>query len=59
MKDLCNFKAFHKGYGAHITRTLDKVTAVTESTELTTPDQIVTLKTWLNQIEQKRAVLED
>ena len=43
----------------HITRTLGKVTAVTKSTEPITADQIVTLKTWLDQIEQKRAVLED
>ena len=59
MEELCRFKASRKGYRTHVTRTLGKVTAVTESTEPITADQIVTLKTWLDQIEQKRAVLED
>ena len=45
-------------YRTHIKRTLGKVTAVTESTKPITTDQIITLKTWLDQIEQKRAVLE-
>ena len=80
MEELRHFKASRKGYRTHITRTLGKVTAVTESTTLLqnshitrtlgkvtavtestkpiTTDQIVTLKTWLDQIEQKRAVLE-
>ena len=59
MEELRRFKASRKGYRTHVTRTLGKVTAVTESTEPITADQIVTLKTWLDQIEQKRAVLED
>ena len=59
MEELRRYKASRKGYRTHVMRTLSKVTAVTESTEPITTDQIVTLKTWLDQIEQKRAVLED
>ena len=59
MEELRHLKAFRKGYRTHVMRTLGKVTAVTESTEPITADQIVTLKTWLDQVEQKRAVLED
>ena len=59
MEELRRFKASCKDYRTHVTRTLGKVTAVTESTEPITADQIFTLKTWLDQIEQKRAVLED
>ena len=59
MEELRRFKASRKGYRTHVTRTLSKITTLTESSEPITPDQIVTLKTWLDQLAQKRTVLED
>ena len=59
MEELRRFKASRKGYRTHVTRTLSKITTLTESSEPITPDQIVTLKTWLDQLAQKRTVLEN
>ena len=59
MEDLRRFKASRKGYRTHVTRTLSKITGLTESTEPITPDQIIQLKTWLNQLKQKKTMLEE
>ena len=41
MEELRRFKASSKGYRTHVTRTLSKITTLTESSEPITPDQIV------------------
>ena len=59
MENLRRFKASCKGYRTNITRTLSKITGITESTEPITPNQIIQLKTWLHQLKQKKTMLEE
>ena len=52
-------QASQRGYRAHVTKTFGRITEITNSTEPITPAQMISLRTALEQLQQKKVKLEE
>ena len=59
MEGLVCLQASHKGYRAHFTRTYGRIAEITNSTDPITSAQMISLKTALQQLQQKKVTLEE
>ena len=59
MEGLTRLQASRRGYRAHITKTFGRITEITDSAEPTTPAQLISLRTALEQLQQKKVKLEE
>ena len=59
MEGLTRLQASRRGYRAHITKTFGRITEITDSAEPTTPTQLISLRTALEQLQQKKVKLEE
>ena len=59
MEGLARLQASRRGYRAYVTKTFGRITEITDSTEPITPAQIISLRTALEQLQQKKVKLEE
>ena len=59
MEGLARLQASRRGYRAHVTKTFGRITEITDSTEPITPAQMISLRTALEQLQQKKVKLEE
>ena len=59
MEGLPRLQASRRGYRAHVTKTFGRITEITQSTEPVTPAQMISLRTALEQLRQKKVTLEE
>ena len=59
MEGLTRLQVSRRGYRAHITKTFGRITEITDSAEPTTPAQLISLRTALEQLQQKKIKLEE
>ena len=52
-------QASQGGYRAHVTKTFGRITEITDSTKPITPSQMISLRTALEQLQQKKVKLEE
>ena len=59
MEGLARLQASRRGYRAHVTKTFGRITEITDSTGPIIPAQMISLRTALEQLQQKKIKLEE
>ena len=59
MKGLPRLQASQRGYRAHVTKTFGRIAEITQSTEPVTPTQMISLRTALEQLQQRKVTMEE
>ena len=59
MEGPVRLQASRRGYRAHVTKTFARITEIMNSTDAITPAQMISLRTALEQLQQKKVKLEE